>query len=248
MHTIPKIVHMTWPDPTVVDCDHPLILNGLRNLIDLNPQWTVSISTDDEVDNYLQKTLDKDDYLLIADKQIVAKSDVWRLLKLYFEGGLYVDMDRLCNQSLDSVINPNTKCVLPILNNWDFCQDVMLSAPLNPLYLKTLQMHFQRRRQGNTNVYFLGAQTYMHAITESVMGQLINTDPGEQIFNQIRQSLKSFDFVQTCQDNPPLDTFLYQHNPSTWRGLECPQVPEDWEKLKKSLYKIYNLTHWTGEW
>lgn len=248
MHSIPKLVHVAWPDLQVVNCDHPLIENGLTNLIQLNPSWSVKISTDEEIDHYLKSSLDQHDYSLIADAHIVAKSDVWRLLKMYQEGGLYVDLDRLCNQTLDTAINSQTKCVLPTVRNWDFSQDMMLSAPNNPIYLATLKLHFERRKQAHTGVYFLGAQTFMHTITQIIMGKIINTNPGDAVFDQIRQQIGQIDFIQTYQEHPPLDTWLYSHNPQTWKGSQCPVTPEDHEKLKRSLYQHFKITHWTGEW
>ena len=38
----------------------------------------------------------------------VEKTDLWRLLKMCHEGGLYMDIDRLSNQPISEYINSNT--------------------------------------------------------------------------------------------------------------------------------------------
>jgi mannosyltransferase OCH1-like enzyme len=129
MSSIPKIAHVAWKTKDVVDSKSPLILNGLRNLIDLNPDWTVTVYDDSNVDEYLRNTLNKRDYNLIKDIHIVEKTDLWRLFKLYNEGGLYMDIDRFYNIPLSKIITDNIKCVLPTCSDWDFSQDFDVSAP-----------------------------------------------------------------------------------------------------------------------
>ena len=245
MHNIPKLVHISWRDKDIANNASPLILNGLANFIALNPNWTVEISTDSEIDLYLQTQLSYSDYQLIKNCHIVAKSDIWRLLKLYIQGGLYMDIDRFCNKTLDDIISHGTKCLLPIMLDYDFSQDFMLSEPANPIYLTALQMNLQRRRQGHDNTYFLGAQTYMHAVTQEVCGEIIDTNPGTEVFAQIRAQLRSMSFIQTYTESPPWNTVIYQHDADTWRGSkDCM----DWEQLKRSLYAQYGISHWTGTW
>jgi mannosyltransferase OCH1-like enzyme len=90
---------MSWKTKDVVHSQDELIQKGLHNLIALNPEWQLDISTDEEVDAYLQTVLGSD-YALVKDVGIVPQTDLWRLFKLYTEGGLYIDIDRLCNISV----------------------------------------------------------------------------------------------------------------------------------------------------
>jgi len=52
------------------------------------------------VDNYLRENISDEDYGLIRDSGIVEKLDLWRLVKLYNEGGLYIDLDRFVIHSV----------------------------------------------------------------------------------------------------------------------------------------------------
>lgn len=71
MSSIPKIAHVAWKTKDVVDSKSPLIVNGLRKLIDLNPDWTVTVHDDNDVDEYLKNVLNKRDYNLIDRKSVV---------------------------------------------------------------------------------------------------------------------------------------------------------------------------------
>ena len=91
---IPKLVHITWKNTDILKSNSPLIQNGILNLIKLNPDWEVNISTDDEVNEYLYTHMESQDFKLIENDKIVPKTDIWRLIKLYLEGGVYTDIDR----------------------------------------------------------------------------------------------------------------------------------------------------------
>ncbi|NCW70555.1 MAG: hypothetical protein EBV86_18705, partial [Marivivens sp.] len=79
---IPKKVHITWKTKDLLQSESPIVTEGIKKLIELNPEWEVTIYDDGEVDTYLQKKLG-DQYPLIADKHIVQKSDLWRLMLLF---------------------------------------------------------------------------------------------------------------------------------------------------------------------
>lgn len=234
---IPKKIHLSWKSKDILDHPSPLITNGIRRLIDLNPEWEVKLSDDDEVEAYLAGTLNPVGYGLIKHCSIVEKLDVWRLLKMINEGGLYIDVDRLYDTPMSQIIKDGVKCVLPTCKDLDFSQDLMLSAPGNPIHLKTLELNMQRRKEGQVNIYFLGAQTYMHAITICLMGEMINTDPGEDVFKIIRDKIEQASFLQTYRENIPYKTMVF-------RG----EVDFDHEAEKRKLYADYGLRHWSGDW
>lgn len=235
--SIPKIAHITWKTKDVVNSQSPLILNGLRNLIDLNPDWNVTVYDDHDIDEYLKGVLNKRDYNLIKDLHIVEKSDLWRQFKLYNEGGLYMDIDRFCNIPLSEIISDDIKCVLPTCLDWDFSQDIILTEPNNPIQLQTIELIMQRRYEGHKNVFFLGPQTYMNAVTKVLFGGMIHTNPGVEKFAEMRKYLEQISFIKTYREHPPHDTVLYRSDDKL-----------DWEKLKKDFYADANIKHWSGDW
>lgn len=228
---------MTWKTKDVTNSEHPLIQHGLQNLIRLNPDWSVIISDDDEVDRYLRQCMSYNDYKLVHNLGIVQKSDIWRLYKMYNEGGMYVDIDRLCNVMLTSSIRQGVRWVLPVCNNRDFSHDMMITAPYNPAYRTAIDLYIQRLHEGHTSVYFLGPQTYMHAITLTVFQSMVDVNPGYDVFQQIKQSLSDISFIQVVDELPPYRTFLYNG-----------QVDFDHEKIKRDFYGKTGIRHWTNEW
>lgn len=240
MSDIPKIVHMVWNHKRVVDSQSPMILNGLRKIIDLNPEWEVILYTPDEVEEYLKDALERRDYNIVKDKHLVSKLDLWRAMKLFSEGGVYIDIDRFCNVKLSDLASEGIKWVLPTYRDVDFSCDFMMSAPQNPAFAKTVELYLQRRRIGNNNQYFLGPQTYMHGVTSVLCGQVIDSNPGQQVFNQIREVISQASFIKTYREDPPNNTIIY--NPSDTDPVL------DLETLKREFYADEGVTHWTGEW
>ena len=43
---IPKVINFTWKDKDIKNNKHPVIQNGLKRMIKLNPDWKVIISDD----------------------------------------------------------------------------------------------------------------------------------------------------------------------------------------------------------
>lgn len=235
---IPKIIHIAWNDKNVLESKHPLVVNGLLNIKKLNPDWDIQINDDKDIDYYLKNNLTKSDYNLIKDIHIVAKSDIWRLYKIYNEGGLYVDIDRLCNKSIDSFLQDNLKWVLPVCSYQDFSHDFMMSAPGNPVYKNVIALYFQRRYEGSNNIYFLGAETYMHGITLSFFGKIIRINPGKEIFSEMIEVINQNKFIKTYIEDLPGVSIFYDG------GISF----DEWADMKKSFYAENNIKHWTEEW
>ena len=91
---IPKKIHLSWKTKDLLDSDSVLVTEGVKRLKELNPDWELTIHDDADVDQYLKDQLEPEVYALIADKHVVQKTDLWRLIKLLTEGGLYIDIDR----------------------------------------------------------------------------------------------------------------------------------------------------------
>lgn len=240
MSHIPKIIHITWKTKDILESKHIFPQNCIQKLVELAEGWTPIISDDSDVEQYLKDNLSTLDYRLLKDRHIVEKTDVWRLLKMYNEGGLYSDIDRLCNISINDIIKDNTRVVLPECKDSDFSQDFMCSAPKNPMFLEALTINLERRREGYRDVYLLGPQTYFHGITKSITGDMIQIQPGEETFNYLRTLIYRSGFIETYQETPPYNTIMYRP--------EKLQIHFDHESMKRDFYVKCGLKHWTGDW
>lgn len=234
---IPKIVHFSWKDRAILNSQSPLITHGIKRLMDLNPDWQFNLYVDEEVNDYLSEKMTSS-FHLIENKGIVAKTDMWRLYKLYYEGGIYVDIDRFCDVKLSEVIPENVRQVIPICRDYDFSHDLMISCSNNLVFANAIEMCLHRRKLGFDSVYFLGAQTYMHAITYTLFGKMIDTNPGINVFNNMINSIEQVKEYIVYREDPPYNTFLYRNREDIG----------DWVQLKKDLYKENGIKHWTGEW
>lgn len=231
---IPKILHATWPDPSVIDSSLPIIQHGLGAFRKLNPDWQIEISDDNDVNHYLQHNLSVQDWQNLAMRPLVEKTDLWRLLKMYHQGGVYLDIDRLCDTAMSDWLMPQTRMILPINGYWDFSQDFMGTEPGNPAFRAVIELNCQRRAQGHDQIIFLGPQTYFHALTREFFGTIIEINPGKHVMDQISLALCSLPWLQVCHEEPPLKTALYRHN----------GFIDDYRESKRQLYQHYNVKHW----
>jgi mannosyltransferase OCH1-like enzyme len=235
---IPKQIFLCWPNHNIWNLDHKLVRMGLFNLRDLNPEYDIQIFNDEQVRHDLKQSLEKTDYNLIENSPIIQQIDLWRLVKLYLNGGIYCDMDRIHDMPLN--ISDTIKCVLPICGESGFSHDFMATDAGNPIFFKAIELYVSRRHQGITHTYLLGPQTYMHAVSACMVGQQIDVNPDKQDLEYLKRLIEHSSFLETVQENPPLHTITHRNS---W-GLTV----EAHEYLKRELYKLSNLHHWTGEW
>lgn len=235
---IPKIVHISWKTDKIFSGKSFMIQQGLQNLIKLNADWKVYFSNDEKVDSYLKENISQIDYDLIKSKTIVEKLDLWRLLKMFLEGGLYIDLDRFYNIPLSKIVTDGIRCVLPTHLDHDFSQDLMLCAPNNPMFSDAANLNMQRRRMGWNHIYGLGPQTYMNAVTKNLTGKVLESSPGEETMNALRQQIEKTGFAKTYREVPWKDTLVFKATP------EFDQV--DYELEKRLMYEEFEMHHWTG--
>ena len=236
---IPKIIHVSWKTKNILDNESPVILNGLANLKRINPNYKLEISDDTDVENYLKQKLKKWDYIKIKNKKIVEKIDLWRLLKIYHEGGIYVDIDRYCNIPFDAIIKRETKCILPTHGDIDFSQDLIISCRKNPIYKKAIEYNLKARFLINPRgVFHLGPPIYMRAVTECVFGRQIKRKPGSSVMDNLRFLLENSKSFQTYKELLPNDSLIFKYDQDTFQkgnGLD-----------KEDFYNSENIKPWSS--
>jgi hypothetical protein len=213
LDTIPKIINFTWKDKNIKDNNHPMITNGLRKMIDLNPEWDVVISDDEDVEDYLKENLSSKDYNDIKYKHVVEKTDLWRLIKLYNEGGVYHDLDRYCNISFDDFITEDIKFILPTHEDFGFAHCLMGTAPKNPIFKQAIKDNIEERTQ-------LGNQSLNYEDTKNKILILGSITWSKTVFNTL------FDF--TGYDRKK------EGNGLNWRMME--------DDIRSALYECKHTT------
>jgi len=244
--SIPRKIFTSWKDKNVLDSQSPMILNGIGNVGITSKNWQVEISDDYDIDYYLKSQLSHSDYSITKPLKAAEKSDIWRLLKIYHHGGLYMDIDRFFNIDLDTVVDEHVKCIIPICNYQDFSQDIMISEPGNPMYIEVLKRILQLRHQGVTNTYYLGPQTYLHVVSYMITGTVINTNPGRDIMHNLYNTINNSSFMRSVVEYPPYQTILYNHNAEQFKLGDRNLT--DWQQIKEDFYQRYQVRHWTNLW
>lgn len=211
---IEKKIHMTWKNKDILDLNYNIVEHGVRKMRDLNPDYTFELSNDNDVDTYLKQHLENEDYNRISSRHIVEQSDLWRLLKMYNEGGVYMDLDRLCNVSLNDIIDDNFCCILPTYLDHDFSQDVMITCKGSKIIKRAIELNLQRRKNGENSIVFLGPDTYLHSITEFFYGKQLPRGRSHSEIKLLRDRIKrNFPFLGTIREVPPYSTIMYQNGP-----------------------------------
>ena len=139
----------------------------------------------------------------------LSKSDLWRLLVMCREGGLYMDIDRLVNMPMSRLLGKHTKMLLPlfrgfgsanaagrVVSRWTtsspfgLTQDLMVSAAGNPLHCEAAALNVAehaacrdplRQLWGDCTIIKLGPELFMHSALLSLFGE-----EGEAIWRAVR--------------------------------------------------------------
>ena len=228
---IEKKIHISWKTKDILELDFTIIKHGIKKLKELNPEYTFEISDNNDVEKFIKKHISDNDYHLIKDRNIVEKVDLWRLLKIYHEGGFYMDIDRLCNIPLKDIIHSEHKCILPMHYDIDFAQDIMISSSKNIIFKEAVDLNLKRRRDGCTDILSLGPITYFHAITKILLGNQIPRYPSKDNLIKLRSIISNCKYLSTFREVPPYNTLIY-------RG---PHISFD----KKKFYKYCDVNHWS---
>jgi mannosyltransferase OCH1-like enzyme len=234
-NSIPKTVHIAWKNKDIWDNQSPLILNGIVNMKLINPDYSFKISDDTDIDTYIKNNIPIEDYNLLKNKHIIEKCDLWRLLKMYNEGGIYVDIDRYCNIPFEQIITPATKCVLPTCKDFDFSQDLMISCVNNPIFKTAIKLNLDKRKKGS-NIYGLGAPIYMNAVCQKVFGKKYNQTPGKIIMDKFRELLDNHVNFVTSKEFPQNNTIIFKFNKSNFKPGN--------NKGKYEFYNEQNVKAW----
>ena len=236
---IPKKIHLSWKNKNVLDSHYELIRKGAKNLELLNPDWDVQVYDDEDVNRLLRDSIGRDNWNLIKDKKITEKTDLWRLLKTYKEGGLYVDIDRYIDTPLSEVVNHKTSCVLPTFQDVDFSQDFILTCAKNPIIGRAIANNLNYRKQGKP-LFFLAVYSYMRSVCEILGTKIIDRGNNPEYFNDIRKKINQCEYLETYREIGP------EHH-TLFRNIDKQFDTQTFEKDKADFYNGEDVVHWNSQ-
>jgi hypothetical protein len=86
-----------------------------------------------------------------------------------------------------------------------------ISCSKNIFQKRAIELNLERRRNNpNSGIYYLGPETYFHAITEVLLGKQINRAPSYKNINVLLEIIKQSKYLKTFREEPLYKTLLYQ--------------------------------------
>ena len=174
---------------------------------------------------------------------VVERSDIARLLLIYIEGGVYMDVDTLISKKMEDIFAPHSKLCLPTNENVNFVQFTMCSSPRNNLFLATIRdaskmrMNMERRMGwvGGGSLYEMGPTVLNRNIFMQIFGgdeethYKCNDGPQLSIPRKLLESTNGL--IVTKREGVCKDRFFTD---------ETLLICED----REPLYKKYNMKSW----
>jgi hypothetical protein len=236
---IPKKIHLSWKNKNILDSNYELIRKGAKNLELLNPGWDIEVYDDEDINRLLRDSIGRDNWNLIKDKKITEKTDLWRLLKTYKEGGLYIDIDRYIDTPISEIVNHKTSCVLPTFQDVDFSQDFILTCAKNPIIGRAIAKNLKYRKQGKP-LFFLAVYSYMQSVCEILGTKIIDRGNNPEYFNDIRNKINKCEYLETYRESGPANHILFRNKNSDFST-------QQFERDKADFYNGCNVTHWNND-
>lgn len=166
---IPKTIYQTWKTKQL----HPNVQQVRNHIQRLNPEYTMVLFDDDEMDMFIKQHFNADIYTCYTRLNIgAAKADFWRYCILYIHGGIYLDIDSEIVKPLSELMNGDEQCIITregnqgVFNNW-----IMMFEPLHPILLTTIQhcCHNITKKTSKDVCHVTGPVAFTKAINEVMM-------------------------------------------------------------------------------
>jgi mannosyltransferase OCH1-like enzyme len=185
LSNIPKVIYMTYK------CVPPKVV--FERWKQLNPGFIIEFSLDNDCINFLKENFDETlANLFESINEGMYKADLWRLCKLYLNGGIYADIDLVPLVSLDDLIKEkNTFYSCLSIDNASIFQAFIVTPPKNPLILKSI-FSFIYNKPYNV----LNGPTYdiYNCVIESINFESLK----RHTFLELVSKLNKINFTENC--------------------------------------------------
>lgn len=134
-----KIPRIIWQTNFTDKASLPVYLNYLFNRIMSRPYEYRYVSTEERL-RYIEANMSEE--ISNAYKRLVngaSQADLWRLLVLYMEGGIYMDIDAHLVWPLSKIIKAEDEEVF-LLNKKHYTNYFIASAPSNPILKEAIDI------------------------------------------------------------------------------------------------------------
>lgn len=211
--SIPKIIHQIWiGDPN----KEPVDIMG--TWVKQHPTWNYMLWTEKEIDALNLINRDKYDYYYERQKYYGC-ADIVRVEVLYRYGGIYIDADSLCNNSMDDLLHKDFFAVY--IPNWE---------PISKFLYPTHLIHQRiKNRIGNQVI----GSTPKHEILKNyitTISALTNLEPAwdtvggtalTKVLNELNATdkvLPSYSFYTVDMNGKPVEKQGKNYSSHYWKS------------------------------
>ena len=132
INKIPKIIWQTYKDSFSELPQY--VKDATQTWKDLNPEYKYLYMDDEEIRSFILHEFDEEWLNIFNSYPVgVMRGDLWRYMVIYIYGGVYADIDTICNKPIDTWINVGANLVVCIDDdNSHYAQFVFAATPKHP--------------------------------------------------------------------------------------------------------------------
>ena len=164
---IPKKIHQTWYKK---DIPGP-IQKSINNMLDLHPYFEYYFYDDDDIEEYIRNRGTTD--MLTAYKKLTvgaSKADFFRYIVLYYDGGIYVDIDSSLVKNIEPLISNKSAVISREYFKNSFMQAILMFSPRHPILKNAINLcidNIYKNRYPDDIWAITGPGVYRQAIQET---------------------------------------------------------------------------------
>ena len=169
---IPKIIWQTYKDPYDTLADY--MIDAINTWKDLNPDYDYRYMDDDQATEFVKNEYGQEWYDIFINVPVgVMRGDLWRYLITYKYGGIYADLDTLCQVPISNWILEDKDFIVCPENERDFCQWTFAVSAGHP-FLKSVLDHIKEgfKNPDYTQQHFVHIYTGPYAWTNGILKAL----------------------------------------------------------------------------
>ena len=171
---IPKIIWQTYEVPFeelpqyAKDC--------AQTWKDCNPEWEYKYMDAKQRNDFVLNNFDKEWHNIFTKLPYgVLQSDIWRHMVLFVYGGVYADLDTVCNKPIETWLKSDMNTTVFIDDgDKNFCQFILASIPKNIIYKNLLDFVKNRLMDKNFIENYLNEK--IQSFEENTTGAIACTE------------------------------------------------------------------------
>lgn len=216
---IPKKIWQTYKTP--YDSLPDYALDATKTWIEKNPGWEYNYFSDEDVMDFVSDNFGNKWVNIFNDCPVgVMRADIWRIMILYVYGGMYTDLDTVCNVSISTWFDKisDKRVILNAEHEIHIQQWTFLSESNHPLLeymLNNIENGFKNPDYSNPH--------FVHALT------------GPGIFTK-----SILDFLNMWEDSDIVDGSMYMRDGYAKEHLHSINFINDVDYLNNSPNFINN--------